>query len=240
LVITEILSQLFGEKALATDRYPSLRFESALKMLVERTEPGPNVPGQEERDNYFGRLFGLETFVKAGVLSNEERWSAVLDLILALSAKKVWIRSQCGWLITQAVGQMDVSTAKYTLERLAKTELVDTPEGVAVWLTAREKFPSSSRISKVEPWGDPLSRPRLNKLALVLREGSKNDSSTDGQALQGQPKQVGWTAQLHFVWDSIIRYLAGADEEALGAFWQTVVDGEFQSLTRWASESIYG
>ena len=221
LVITEILSQLFGEKALAASRYPSLRFESTLKMLVERTEPGPNVSGPEERDNYFGRLFGLETFVKAGILRyGGERWSVVLHMILALAAKKVWIRSQCAWLVVQAIGSMDESNAQRTLETLARTEMVDTAEGVAAWLAVRERFPAV----KVEPWKDPLAGKRLLRLSTVLREITREESK-DEPSLRSQPKQPNWTAQLHFVWDSLIRYVVSTDADSRSVFWQTVIDG---------------
>ena len=113
LALTEILGQLFGEKDLATKKYPNLTFDKALAMLVEKTRAAGNVPGQEEKDRYFGQLFGIECFVRSGILFDDKRrWISVLDLLLGLSQKKSWLKSQCGFVVVQAIPRMKKKLAE--------------------------------------------------------------------------------------------------------------------------------
>ena len=231
LVITEILRQLFGEEDLANSRYPGLSFNRVLTLLVERTQPTGNIPGQEERDYYFGQLFGIECFANSGVLfSDKTRWLAVLDLLLKLASKKVWMRAQCGWIIVQAVQQMGQKLAEKTVQRLSDEGLSKTPEGVAIWIVAIDRFPGMKVPSK--PWHDPLSPKALAELPLALKDSGKEASNPQDAGGRKQ-KQSNWTAQLHFVWDVILAHYAkpvgrnSSDAaESFKLFWNRVVDGK--------------
>lgn len=89
LVLTEILGQLYGEKALAESKYEDLDFDTVLEILNEKISVIGNIPGQEERDHFFGQVFGLMAFAQAGILFRDiSRWNTVLDLLLKLAAKK--------------------------------------------------------------------------------------------------------------------------------------------------------
>ncbi|KAH8737182.1 DNA polymerase phi-domain-containing protein [Ilyonectria robusta] len=220
LVITELLGQLFGRAALAETKYTGLTFEKTLEILAEKTQAIGNIPGQEERDHWFGQLFGIECFVRAGIpFSDASRWNAVLDLLLRLANKKVWLRSQCGWVIVQSIEQMSQKDAKATLERVADAGLAKTPEGAAIWLVALNRFPSI----KVKPWENPLSKKCFGDLAAVLRESFTQDQGDQGQ----KNKQASWTAQLHFAWDLILAHYvkeADAGSAEFEQFWSRVVD----------------
>ncbi|OAA80591.1 DNA polymerase V [Akanthomyces lecanii RCEF 1005] len=228
LVITELVTQLFGEQALAAAHYPGLTFQKAVRILMDKTQPVGNIPGQEERDHYLGQLFGLECFVSSRVIFSEPtRWNMVLDLLLKIAQKKVWLRSQCGWVIVQALQQMDQKSAATTLQQIADANMAKTADGVAFWITAMSRYPDI----KVKPWRHPLASKTLGDLAAVLRENF-NESSKDANEKKGNaPKQANWTAQLHFVWDIILAYYAGEGVKAdeLDQFWQRVVDDGFFS-----------
>ena len=222
LVITELLGQLYGPKNLASSKYTGLRYEDVLGFLMDKTRPSGQVLGQEERDHFFGQLFGLECFVRSGIaFSPDSRWQTILDLLLKLGYKKVWLRSQCGWVIVQALEQMDAKQAKSTLEKVANSGIARTPEGVAIWLVALNRFPDL----KVKPWNHPLSTKALSDLTAVLKESLRNqDEESNGK----KNKQPNWTAQLHFVWDIILAYYAKESTTAaeLEPFWSQVVDGK--------------
>lgn len=228
LALTEILAQLFDKPALADKRYPGLTFDWVLGILRDRTTSGGNVPGQEERDHYFGQLFGIECFVKAEVLFSESsRWLTVLDMLVKLAHKKVWLRSQCGWVIVQAVPQMNQKTAEQTLKKIADEGLAKTPEGVGIWIATLDRFPDLKVPSK--PWRNPLSSKHLGDVSTVLREGGK-ETAIDGELVKNKHKQSIWTAQLHFVWDIIVDHyvnLAGDATVEFKLFWDRVVDGQF-------------
>ncbi|KAL6827315.1 DNA polymerase phi domain-containing protein [Trichoderma sp. SZMC 28015] len=224
LVITEILSQLFGDKEPSlAEKYPGLTFDKVLGFLLEKAQIVGNIPGQEERDIFFGQLFGIECFVKSRTLFSEpSRWNTILEELLKLSNKKVWLKSQCGWVLVQALQQMDQAQAKSTLEKLSSAGVAKTPEGVAVWLVALNQFPDL----KVKPWQHPLSRKTLGDLTAILKE-SFNDSSKDPSSNSRNNQQASWTAQLHFVWDLILNhYLKAGDSEVedFAHFWGRVVD----------------
>ncbi|RYP26477.1 hypothetical protein DL768_011711 [Monosporascus sp. mg162] len=223
LVLTEILGQLFGPKNLSASKYPGLTFDKVLSILVERTQASGSAPGQEERDAYFGQLFGLQCFVEAKILFNESsRWLSVLDLLLKIADKKVWLRSQCAWVIVESLPQMGQEKAEETVQKLADIGLGKTAEGVGIWLKARSCYPGMKFPSK--PWKDPLTASSLSELARVLKENVKQDMSEDASI--AKIKQSNWTTQLHFVWDLILASLIeqGKSGNQLKLFWGTVVD----------------
>ncbi|PHH74413.1 hypothetical protein CDD82_4948 [Ophiocordyceps australis] len=221
LAITEILSQLFGQDDSSRTKYPGLTFDKVLSLLLDKTQAVGNIPGQEERDHHLGQLFGLECFVRSKTLFlDDTRWFSILDVLLKLAEKKSWLRPQCGWLVVQALEQMNQDQAKTTMLKLDEAGLAKNAEGVATWLVALDQWP---RL-KLKPWRDPLASKQLGDLAAVLKESFKDSS----QSTQSKNKQAGWTAQLHFVWDLIIKRLAkedtSAEADGLHLFWSRVVD----------------
>ncbi|KAG5998298.1 hypothetical protein E4U43_002456 [Claviceps pusilla] len=224
LVITEVLSQLFGECQLAETKYTGLTFDKVIGLLAEKTKSVGNVSGQEERDHHLGQVFGLECFVKSKTLFKDvSRWHAVLDMLLKLCHKKIWLRPQCGWILVQALEQMTEDVTKATLAKVAGAALAQTPEGVAAWIVSLNRYPGL----KIPPWRNPLSNKSLGDLAAVLKESFK-DSAKDPKDKQNGAKHASWSAQLHFVWDLILaRFLSAKSdpkEEDFDQFWCRVVD----------------
>ncbi|KAI0538100.1 DNA polymerase phi-domain-containing protein [Xylaria digitata] len=228
LVLTEILRQLFGSPDLAKTKFPGLTFDTVLNVLVDATKSGGNIPGQEERDYFFGRLFGLQCFVEAKILfADGTRWPKVLRLLLDMAQKKVWIRSHCGWVIVECLPQMGQERAEAALQGFSDIGLGKTAEGVGIWLRARSCYPNIEIPPK--PWVDPLSPTSLPEVARVLKENVANDTRDD--ATVPKLKQSNWTAQLHFVWDLILATLLESNttnkklaKERVKLFWTTVVD----------------
>lgn len=245
LVITEILRQLFGPSDLASTKFPGLTFDKVLNILIDATTAGGNVPGQEERDYFFGRLFGIQCFVGAKILFAEgTRWPRLLELLLDMAQKKVWIRSHCGWVIVECLPQMGQERAETALRGFSDQGLGKTAEGVGIWLRARSCYPGIKLPAK--PWADPLSPASLPEVARVLKENVANDNGED--ATVPKLKQSNWTAQLHFVWDLILATLlesSATDKKAtkdqVKLFWTTVIDGKcpsrvyYMHITWWYS-----
>ena len=230
VVITEILAQLFMKDGLTSTKYAGLTFERVLGFLVAKTKPDGDLSGQEEKDHSLGLLFGLESFVKAKVLFNDEAmWDTILGKLLELAKKKPWTREQCGWVVVEAIPQTNQSQAEATLNKLYDSGLAISPEGVGIWLIAKNRFPELKVPSK--PWGssgNPLDR--LQSLAKALKESS---SDAEGSSKIQQAKQTGnWNAQLHFVWDIVLAQFAKAlktkttgIESDFENFWKVAVDG---------------
>ncbi|KAI0425437.1 DNA polymerase phi-domain-containing protein [Xylaria sp. FL1042] len=235
LVLTEILRQLFGPPDLAKTRFPGLTFDQMLNVLVDATTVGGNVPGQEERDYFFGRLFGVQCFVEAKVLfADSARWPKVLDLLLEMAQKKAWMRSHCGWVIVECLPQMGQEQAETALQGFSDMGLGKTAEGVGIWLRARSCYPNIKVPPK--PWVDPLSSVALPEVARVLKENIANDTGEDATA--PKLKQGNWTAQLHFVWDLVLATLLESNtadkkhtKDQVKLFWTTVIDDGLFSKT---------
>ncbi|KAK0624760.1 DNA polymerase phi-domain-containing protein [Bombardia bombarda] len=246
LVLTEILGQLFGEKELASEKYTGLTFEKVLDILIENTHAGGGGPGQQERDHYFGQLFGIECFVRANILfTDKSRWMTILDILLKLPQKKTWLRSQCGYVIVQAISFMKKKLAEKTLQKLAEEDFAKTPEGVGIWIAALDRFPEMKTPD--ETWRDPLAVTSLTDLPAVLKDsGREATSEQDGKKKQKQ-NQGNWTAQLHFVWDLILAHFIklgskadGDAAEQFSQFWAKVVDEGFFSSSSSDSQKFSG
>lgn len=233
LVLTEVIGQLYGEMGLALKKYPGLDFDKVVGILIAKTKPDGDLSGQEEKDHYLGLLFGLECFVGAKVLfGDDDKWNTILQKFIELATRKPWTREQCGWAITKALSQMSQSQAEFTLQQLQNDGLALSPEGVGVWITARNLFPDMKFPSK--PWGtsgNPLEH--LKALGKALKESSSDDASTKNQ----QAKQTGnWNAQLHFAWSIVLaQFAAGTKNKVHGIksdfenFWKVAVDGRIPS-----------
>ncbi|ORY60225.1 DNA polymerase phi-domain-containing protein [Pseudomassariella vexata] len=224
LVLTEILGQLFGPpKNLANSKYSGLDFDKVLGMLTENTQAGFNIPGQEERDFCFGQLFGLQCFVESRILFGDQdstRWPAVLDMLLQLANKKVWMRSQCAWVIVESLPHMGQERAAETVKKLVDIGLGKTAEGAGIWIKAASCYPQMKLPTK--PWSNPLAPKALPDLVNVLKESVKQDDGKDAPVVKGQSS---WNPQLHFVWDLILAHFIEQNKPAsFKLFWNAVVD----------------
>ncbi|KKA29429.1 hypothetical protein TD95_002687 [Thielaviopsis punctulata] len=238
LVLTEVLFQLFGAGQTAAQRYPQVTFDSMLARLAKLKETIGNVPGQQERDVYFGQLFGIECFVKAKILEGQpERWFSLLNLLLKLAERKVWLRPQCGWIVMQALPQLSRAATKATLERLAKEGLAKTPEAVGLWLQARKLFPDM----EVKPWGNPLSAKAMSDLAMVLKETVTDDG---GEVHESRKTKVpNATSQVHFAWDLLGDHfyeLGNEGAREFNSFWVRIVDDGLFSKTATNGQKLRG
>lgn len=246
VVLTEILQQLWGEKNLCEERYRGLTFDFVLNTLTEKTKPVGNIAGQEEKDHYFGQLFGIECFVRAKILFDDvTRWHTILELLLKLSRKKVWLKPQCAWIIIQAVPQMDQSIAEETLRKVDEAGWAKTSDAVALNVVFTERFPAIKLPSK--SWRDFLSSKYLGELPAILKDSGKQETNSQESAPKQKQKQSNWTAQLHLVWDIILAHYVklamsrpSDASEHFKHFWTRVVDQGFFSKTATETQKFTG
>lgn len=239
IVLAEILNQLFGDKE---SKYPELTFGRVLDILKSKTKPEGDLSGQEEKDHALGLLFGLQSFVRAKVLFKEggERWTAVFDALMHLCGKKPWLREEVGFVIIEALAQMNQAQAEATLENILRAKLAQTPEGVGIWITARRLFPDMRFPSK--PWGssgNPLEH--LKTLGKALKESSSGETEIQARA------SGTWNPNLHFVWgmisDQYIRdAMAGKEDVAdeFEKFWKVAVDENLFSASASRERKFWG
>lgn len=172
-----------------------------------------------------------------------EYWGHLLELLCGLGKAKSWLREECGWIIYQAVQDLAsrntrTEYAQIVVDQLHSSGLSRTPEGIAVWLIVRSKFPFVKLPLKVWHSEDPLNRKDKQRLASILKEASTSDSGNNAQNGGSSHKGL-WTSKLHFTWDIVISLLLNSDENHVisdekaskrlnfASFWSEAVDGTF-------------
>ncbi|GKZ19883.1 DNA-directed DNA polymerase [Aspergillus brasiliensis] len=238
IALTEVLSQVFGAPRDSSE----LNISTVMNIWESQSSASGGESGQEQRDHHFGRLFGAEAIIKSSVLFKPNapfnEWTKLLNLVLDLAKKKPWIREECGWIIYRCVYELaaqkaDVKFLDSALEQLHSNELARTPEGVAIWLAAKDLFPNAKFPSKVWKHDDPLDAKERNQLAKVMKESSSADS--EGESGTKAKSSGVWNSKLHFAWDTVISRLADAptkESKSKGSssrisfadFWTEVVD----------------
>ncbi|KAI2619261.1 DNA polymerase phi-domain-containing protein [Hypoxylon sp. NC1633] len=243
LVLTQILNKLFGPESLSKTKYPKLTFDKVLDILLKNTAPHGQIPASEERDHYFGRLFGLHCFVTAEIIfDDDEQWPKILDLILKMADKKVWLRSYCGWIIAESLPQMGQGRAETTLQKLSASGLDKTAEGIGIWIKARTFYPRIEMPG--ETWEDVMSCFTCPRVTQILIHNVAQD--TGETVLIAKGRQGSWNPQLHFVWDHILATLAAQNPRArktrqcLRTFWGKVVDSGLFSHTATDQQKFRG
>ncbi|KAL9600736.1 MAG: hypothetical protein Q9219_002977 [cf. Caloplaca sp. 3 TL-2023] len=239
VALTELLSQRWGETPV--DGAEELKVPELVDILTKQTEITGKVSGQEERDHQFGRLFGVESFIKSGILfqphASIETWYSVLDIICDIAKKKPWLREECGWILygaSQALrkGHPEMQFVQAVMDKLCGNGLAKSPEGIAIWLKFLANFPDVQFPRDIWRDGNPLHRKETVKLAKILKEASSGGSTdeTNDSALQ----RGSWSSKIHFVWNVIFTELienglpedSGARSKTIsfGEFWHYVVD----------------
>ncbi|KKY23009.1 putative dna polymerase [Phaeomoniella chlamydospora] len=234
IALTEFLSQIFD----FTQAQRGFDASQAVEFLKSQTAPSESVSKQDERDHYFGRLFGAEAFLKSRILFTDSATPALitlLDLICELANKKPWMRQECGWVLYGCIAgssQIGSDVAETILSALNSHKLIRSPEGVAIWLAVTQKFPKAMLPRDVWKHDNPLHKKENALLAKVMRDATpRGDDESKGQEAQGSAT---WNATLHFAWPAVLRILyenIDKDGESTKSklipfeqFWAEVVD----------------
>jgi len=197
--------------------------------------------GQEERDYWLGRLFGLQSLVQANILFASEEalqeYAEVLDLLFEVAQKKPWLMESSFWTIASSVPTWPTGTAsqaaEITYRKLAESGLAKMGEGVGLWLALQAYRPTVTPPKDVWSKGSPLVTGSLSTLARVLKESSSKEDVAEGGKSKGS-----WSPKLGFVWDLILKVYFSSEESwrkvqdrknpiaEWAEFWRVVVDGE--------------
>ncbi|KIX06507.1 uncharacterized protein Z518_04483 [Rhinocladiella mackenziei CBS 650.93] len=208
VALTELLSQVSLDSTGSTN--PNLSLSAIIDIFEAQTTPEGGASGQDERDHYFGRVFGADAVLKSGVLfktSEPTQWKRLLNLICGVATKKPWLRQECGWVLFVCITsdhRKDVLSnfAVMTIETLAENKLIRTPEGVAIWLAATRGSPQSPKPKSMWKNGDPLAKSDVHVLASILKDARTQPDQTDADSeAQGSAR---WSANLHFAWDIVL------------------------------------
>ena len=184
---------------------------------------------QEERDHYFGRLFGAEAILKSSILLQPdvqfENWTKLLTLIFELAKLKPWLKEECGYILFTTVAfvaskKVDAKYIEGILSGLVEHNLVKTPEGVAIWLAALEVPTKLEFPEGVWQHGSPIHIKEKATLSKIMK------GSSDPKAEAESQKSGVWNPKLHFAWEIILPKMYAQDAFTFSDIWTEVVDSE--------------
>lgn len=165
-------------------------------------------------------------------------WNELLDRIYGMARDVPWLREECGMILVEAVSNLSdkerlETHAEELVQRLVSTKLVNTPEGVAIWLALRGTY-ENILPSKIWHHNDPLARSERTRLAKILKEDFR--TSTE----DGKNEDIKSAASSHnpsFAWELLMTKVLEADQakgdrddaekSEFAQFWLDTVDGMF-------------
>ena len=237
IALTELLSQLNSREFIASPDAPASN--DIVSIFEKETSLRNSSGGQEDRDHYFGIVFGAECLIKSKFVFREDGgnqlWVRVVGKLCATAVKKPWLRQECGWLLFQSIGVLrnDDSAGelcRLLVDQMVANSVIRTPEGVAIWLEIQAKVPQTSLPKKIWHHREPLHDKELNALAEIMKNAKvEQNESVDISASQGSGM---WQSKLHFAWERLLSSLfeekqAAGSRASFEKFWQKVVDGKF-------------
>jgi DNA polymerase phi len=214
VVLTELVRELLKEE---NSQKWGIKHADVLKAVVDNTASQGGVSGQEERDHWLGRMFGLESLMLSGAFFGAE-WKELLERIFEVANKKPWLCETAAFAVAKAQGDAEV-----TWQMVQDAGLAKTGEGVGIWLSLAAR---GQQIGQ-----NPLSMKKLMETAKVLKESGSEE--------EGIKSKGSWNAKLGFVWDLCLDVYFGKDEAGVKKtsvswedFWRVVIDGELHLMKR--------
>ncbi|KAI1788483.1 DNA polymerase phi-domain-containing protein [Ganoderma leucocontextum] len=211
VALTELLSHL-----------DTVTCSQIVQLILDSSKTQGSMTGQEERDVFFARLFGLTSVIQSGLLlrdttlpssstvaSDAASFKEVLDQLLELGEKKSWLRESVWCSICFAVDALSASDVSWKDDALDATVAAVysdaktwTPEKLALTLKLQAACESRDWKKLLSPTfknPDLLSTGNLGAIARILKESDADeDKETD------IPKSGSWKPQIHFVWDTLL------------------------------------
>lgn len=162
-----------------------------MEMMINASQTKGSMSGQEERDMYFARLFGMTSLIQSGLLyrttslsyrpehpvASSECFEKVIQELMTLSEKKSWLRESCWWSIGLALEKLQSASVSWK-EETAKTSLYKifsgswTTEKVAIALKLQPQYPNidwSKILSPQFKSSEILSSKNFGVLASILK-----------------------------------------------------------------------
>lgn len=169
-----------------------------------------SMKGAEERGLLFGKLFALQTLAKSPLWEKAslQDFKEFVNMALALSLKKVWLREPVFYAICELVQSLQGTfnfdrdeALEFLFKQIHENNLTATCEGIAIALSVSAE--ERSKFNDLGEWktGNPLAKGNLADLARILKDlpVSTNDS-----------QRSNWKPSVHFVWHFLLKEFSQA------------------------------
>jgi len=203
------------------NEFHNITADDVMELMSKHLTVQGSFKGQEERDAYFGQLFGFLAIYRSRLQGGKEKEvqsNLVKKLVrnfLALMNKKSYLQEICGMAICDILKAIDFSifeTIKPILESiLCKGWEKCTPDDLMIVLTVQSKFKDDlpKKYFK-EHWNrsEILHKSNFKEMSRVLMDTSNT----------AHPR-------VHTLWDFIVEYLlSDENEDTFQTFWKVIVE----------------
>ncbi|KIW03118.1 uncharacterized protein PV09_05761 [Verruconis gallopava] len=206
IALTELLRQTSTSADLFSESLGNL--QDLLLLINKLTKPDQNLP-QETRDKLIGRVSAYKALLQASVLpgssDNAEIWESFLDNTSKLARDTPWLREECGLMLCDFIsisaknGEKSQDAIRQIVSKYSDDGLLQTAEGVALWLTVQKAFPDLKLPKDIWHKKDPLHSTERTRLARILCD-SRSSNELDSEQKKKIKSSGSWKPQPNFAW----------------------------------------
>ncbi|KAI5364242.1 putative DNA polymerase V/Myb-binding protein 1A [Septoria linicola] len=224
-----------------------LNFEEILSKIAALTPEGDR--GGDERNHLLGRMYALHAILLSDVLrrATEAESSSVFDAISELALQKEWIRGECGLIVVEFLKtSANEDLVLPLIGSLDSKGLLKSPEGVAIWLAAKNRFEGVKLPKKVWHHRNPLSSQDRGELTRILLKNAIETKETETPQQSNDHKRKNKASGTRqsmpsFAWGIILQQLYEADDgKDLAQFWEDCVAKPMFSASSSAERKALG
>ncbi|KAI8325305.1 hypothetical protein GQ54DRAFT_283343 [Martensiomyces pterosporus] len=186
-------------------RIPCISVRVILEILMNHTKGKKSMNGQEERDMWFGRVFGLMALIQSGIITRASTTQSEIDKIITeltdIAAKKSYLRELAYVTMSHMVPVIgDFSFSIEIIGKFVEVALnngsIQTPDELYLAMLLRRAHPQYNWGAAFPGWRGLhfFDARNLSSLKAILCESSSEDTALFST----------WHPQLHIVWDEII------------------------------------
>jgi len=144
-----------------------------------------------------------------------ECWNKVVDQIYGMARDVPWLREECGLILFETIKSSDSKPgfrqcAQELILRLVSNQLVNTPEGVAIWLAVQALH---EPVLPEDVWHkkNPLARKERARLAKILKEDFRASTNNDNNKDE-HIKSTAASPNPIFAWSIVLSEMLQRDE----------------------------
>jgi DNA polymerase phi len=219
--------------------------------------PNGKMKGQEERDMFFARLFGLYALVRSEMLSRDEVSAEadakrVISILWSMANRKSWLTESVAKTTMEYIHIVSMSSlswkgsfSRWLLERICEEKSI-TVDHVAVFMAVQKWLPEAftSKSQRLPHFAsqEVLTLPNLPLLARLVKDARIQEGQADASTEINATSSAG-SMQPHFVWDLMLSAYLNANEKKKVSFeelFRHLVDDNLFSATSSHQKKAWG
>jgi DNA polymerase phi len=223
IALAETLRLAFDKKSESSTTITSL-----VEKIIALTNPESKAKGEEARNYLLGRQFAYQAVLRSQILHyiSEDDTKIFFDAVADLAVHKQWLRTECAaglcnYLESETAIAQTGKEAHILLTSWSQKGLMKSPEGVALFLTCKKRFPDSKLPKNCWHHNDPFSPQERSVLTKILLQNSIDD---DDGVNSGAKSSGARQSTPNFAWTVVLAHLfEEGDVKQFSQFWSECV-----------------